>query len=47
MFDYYVKLFNTSWVEPWMVEAMMIIGGGLLLMFMICKAMDCLNGENQ
>jgi hypothetical protein len=47
MFDQYVKLFNTSWIEPWMVEAVAIIAGAFLLVFMICKALDCFNGDNQ
>ena len=47
MFDQYVKLFHLGWIEPWMVEAMAIIVGSLLLVFMICKAIDCLNGLNQ
>jgi hypothetical protein len=47
MFDQYIKLFNISWIEPWIVEAMVIVFGGMLLMFMICKAMDCINGEDQ
>jgi hypothetical protein len=46
MFDQYVKLFNTSWIEPWMVEAMAIIVGSLLLVFVIGKAIDCFNGES-
>ena len=47
MTDQYVKLFNISWIEPWMVEALAIVFGGLLLMFILCKAMDCLNGEDR
>jgi hypothetical protein len=47
MFDQYVKLFNTSWIEPWLVEALAMIVGALLLVFMICKAIDCFNKENQ
>jgi hypothetical protein len=47
MFDQYVKLFNISWIEPWMVEAIAIILGSLLLVFIICKIMDCFNGENK
>ena len=46
MFDQYVKLFNINWIEPWMVEAMAIIVGSLLLVFVICKALDCFNGES-
>lgn len=45
MLDQYVKLFNTSWIEPWIVEAMVMIAGALLLVIVICKAMDCLNGD--
>jgi len=45
MFDQYVKLFNLSWLEPWMVEAVGIVFGGLLLSFVICKALDCFNGK--
>jgi hypothetical protein len=46
MFDQYVKLFHLGWIEPWMVEAMAIIIGCLLLVFMIGKAIDCFNGES-
>lgn len=45
MFDQYVKLFNTSWIEPWMVEALAMIAGALILVIVICKAMDCLNSD--
>jgi hypothetical protein len=45
MFDQYVKLFNISWIEPWMVEALAMIAGALILAFVICKAMECLNGD--
>ena len=47
MFDQYVKLFHLDWIQPWMVEAMAIVVGGLILMFVVCKAMDCLNGEDK
>ena len=46
MFDQYVKLFNTSWIEPWMVEALAMIAGAFIVVIVICKAMDCLNGDN-
>ena len=46
MFDQYVKLFNTSWIEPWMVEALAMIVGALIVAIVVCKAMDCLNGDN-
>jgi hypothetical protein len=35
MFDQYVKLFNISWIEPWMVEAMAMIAGALILAFVV------------
>jgi hypothetical protein len=45
MFDQYIKLFNIDWIEPWMVEALAMIAGALILAILICKAMDCLNGD--
>ena len=47
MLDQYVKLFNTSWIEPWMVEALGMIAGALILAFVVCKATDCFNGDQQ
>ena len=47
MFDQYVKLFNISWIEPWMVEALASMFGALILVFVVCKAMDFLNGDQQ
>jgi hypothetical protein len=47
IFDQYIKLFSTDWIEPWMIEAMITIVGALLLVFMIGKAIDCFNGESQ
>ena len=47
MFEQYIKLFRLDWIEPWMVEALAIVAGGLVLMFVVCKAMDCLNGEDR
>ena len=45
IFDQYIKLFSTDWIEPWMVEALAMIAGALILAIVICKAMDCLNGD--
>ena len=42
MFEQYVKLFDLSWLEPWMVEALAMIAGALILAIVICKAMDIL-----
>jgi hypothetical protein len=47
MFDQYVKLFNTSWIEPWMVEALTIMAGALLLGLVVGKTMDFLNGKDR
>ena len=47
MFDQYIKLFNTDWIEPWMVEALVIMFGALLLVWVIGKTMDFLNGNQQ
>jgi hypothetical protein len=41
MFDQYVKLFHLDWIEPWMVEALAIMFGALMVAFVICKANDC------
>ena len=47
MFDQYIKLFNTSWIEPWMVEALVIMLGALLLVLVVGKTIDFLNGNQQ
>ena len=45
--NYYTKLFDLEWVQAWMIEAMFTIFGALLLGYVICKTMDCLNGDQQ
>jgi hypothetical protein len=46
--NYHLKLFDIfSWITPWMVEALITILGALILVFVICKANDCFNGEQQ
>ena len=47
MFDQYIKLFNLNWIELWMVEALVIIFGALLLGLVVGKTMDFLNGDQQ
>jgi hypothetical protein len=47
MFDQYVKLFHLGWIEPWMVEAIAIMAGALLLGLVVAKTMDFLNGEDR
>lgn len=43
MFEQYVKLFNISWIEPWMVEALIYVTGGAIVGVLICKIMEFLN----
>jgi hypothetical protein len=45
MFDHYVKLFHLEWVAPWVVEALVIMAGALLLGLVVAKTMDFLNGD--
>jgi hypothetical protein len=45
MFEQYVNLFRLDWIEPWMVEALAIIFGALLLGLVVGKTMDFLNGD--
>ena len=47
MLDQYVKLFNINWIEPWMVEAVVIMFGALLLGLVIGTTMDFLNGDHR
>ena len=47
MFDQYIKLFNLDWIELWIVEALVIMFGALLLVWVIGKTMDFLNGNQQ
>ena len=46
MFDQYVKLFHLDWIAPWIVEAVVIIAAALLTVLIVCKAIDCVNGES-
>lgn len=43
----YIKLFNLDWIGPWLVEAMSIIGGSLVLGVVVAKIINLLNEENQ
>ena len=42
--DQYIKLLD--WIEPWMIEALAVMFGSLLLVWVIGKVMDFLNGES-
>jgi hypothetical protein len=46
MIDNYVRLFNLSWIEPWLAEALIIIASALVLSLILCKAIDFINGNN-
>lgn len=45
MFEQYIKLFHLGWIELWMVEAIVVVIGALILSFVVCKATDCMTGE--
>jgi hypothetical protein len=47
VFDQYVKLFHLDWLQPWMVEALAIMFGALLLGLVVGKTMDFLNGDQR
>jgi hypothetical protein len=47
MLDQYVKLFHLDWIEPWMVEALAIMFGALMVGLVVGKTMDFLNGDQQ
>jgi len=43
----YAKLFDLSWVEPWLVEALIVMAIGLLLAMILSRLCIWFNGENQ
>jgi hypothetical protein len=43
----YAKLFDLSWIEPWLVEALAIMALALLLAMIISRLVDLLNGDQQ
>ena len=47
MFEQYLKLFDIEWIGPWLVEALFIMISAFVIMFVICKAMDCMSGEDR
>jgi len=47
MFEQYTKLFDLSWLEPWLVEALAVIGGALILGLVVSKTIDFLNGDQR
>jgi hypothetical protein len=45
--EYYTKLFNLSWTESWLVEALIVIFGALLLGVFMCRVAEWINGDNR
>jgi hypothetical protein len=45
--EHYAKLFDLSWIEPWLAEALIIMGAAMVLGLVLCKVADFINGENQ
>jgi hypothetical protein len=44
--DNYIKIFDLSWIEPWLVEALLIIASALVLSLILCKAVDFMNRDH-
>lgn len=47
IFDQYVKLFNISWIDAWLVEAVATIFGALIVVLLIAKFVDTMNGDSK
>jgi hypothetical protein len=45
--DQYAKLFDLSWIEPWLIEALIVMALGLLLAMILSRLATWFNGENQ
>jgi hypothetical protein len=43
----YAKLFDLSWIEPWLIEALAIMALALLLAMILSRLCAWFNGENQ
>jgi len=42
MFDQYIKLFDIlPTIEAWLVEALVMMLGGVVLGYIVCKVADC------
>ena len=47
MFDHYIKLFDIlPTIEAWLVEALIMVAGGFILIWIICKVSDFLNDKS-
>ena len=48
MFDQYVKMFDlVPWIDAWLIEAVGIIFGALLVGYIVIKAVTRFNGDEQ
>jgi hypothetical protein len=45
--EHYTKLFDLSWVEPWLIEGLIAIALAFLLAMIISRLSIWFNGENQ
>jgi hypothetical protein len=43
----YAKLFDLSWIEPWLIEGLIAIALGLILAMILSRLCIWFNGENQ
>jgi hypothetical protein len=48
MFDQYVKIFDlVSWIDAWLIEAVSMIIGALLVGYVVIKVVTIFNGDQQ
>jgi type II secretory pathway component PulL len=45
--EHYAKLFDLSWIEPWLVEAMVVMALGLILVMILSRLAQWINGEDK
>jgi hypothetical protein len=43
----YAKLFDLSWVEPWLVKGLIAIALGLILVIILSRLSIWFNGDNK
>jgi hypothetical protein len=48
MFEQYVKMFDlVPWIDAWLIEAVIIIIGALLVGYIVTKTVTRFNGDEQ
>ena len=45
--EHFAKLFDLSWIEPWLIEALAIMAIALLLAMIISRLVSFINGDQQ